>query len=153
MSKKKKKKRILKRNTFFFNSKLILKSLCFSFDLEIIGTRDVWPPRTFDPKDIWHQGHLTPRTFDPKDIWPQGHFTQGHMIQGSWKISEVTLSVFSWIKWDAHGTSILMLNKMLWIAPTTCNLAKTIIETFIHTSLRNLLIIFSPGKSKQIKPN
>lgn len=27
---------------------------------------------------------------------------------------------------------------------------KTIIETFIHTSLRNLLIIFSPGKSKQI---
>lgn len=96
--------------------------------------KNIWPqghltPRTFDPKDIWpkdiwHQGHLTPRTFDPKDIWPQGHFTQGHLIQGRWKISEVTLSVFSWIKWDVHVTSILLLNKMLWIAPTTCDLAK-----------------------------
>ena len=86
--------------------------------------KNIWPPRTFDTKDIWPQGHfpqghLTPRTFDPKAIWPQGHFTQGR-----WKISEVTLSVFSWIKWDVHVTSILLLNKMLWIAPTTCDLAK-----------------------------
>ena len=34
--------------------------------------------------------------------------------------------------------------------PQLATWQKTIIETFIHTSLRNLLIIFSPGKSKQI---
>jgi hypothetical protein len=36
------------------------------------------------------------------------------------------------------------------LRPQLATWQKTIIETFIHTSLRNLLIIFSPGKSKQI---
>jgi len=36
------------------------------------------------------------------------------------------------------------------LRPQLATWQKTIIETFIHTSLRNLLIIFSPGKSKNI---